>query len=156
MNYFTYDEITKRLVRAKTAIEVERGIKFNPTSSDYAKIGAYPRGTDEVPTPPEGKVAVNDGFELKDGKWVSKYRFDDVPPTRPRSFSKRKLYNAFKSRGLWDSVVSYMESAGVWEDWEYSTTLDEDDELMTAAIEALSAQIGAATMEAILSEGDAE
>lgn len=36
-------------------------------------------GTYEAPTPPEGKIAVVDGFELQNNEWVAHYRFDDAP-----------------------------------------------------------------------------
>ena len=64
------------------------------------------------------------------------------PPPPPRSLSKRKLYRALGAAGIWEGAKSYMESAGCWEDWQYATTLDEDDPLIVAAVAALKAQLG--------------
>ena len=80
------------------------------------------------------------------------------PPPPPRSLSKRKLYRALGAAGIWEGAKSYMESAGCWEDWQYATTLDEDDPLIVAAVAALKAQLGLTDeqVEAILSASVAE
>lgn len=64
------------------------------------------------------------------------------PPPPPVDYSKRKLYRVFLERGVWPQVKAWMEAQGVWEDWEYATTLASDDELMVAAIPALMALLG--------------
>ena len=64
------------------------------------------------------------------------------PPPPPRSLSKRKLYRALGAAGIWEGAKSYMESAGCWEDWQYATTLDEDDPLIVAAVAALKQSLG--------------
>lgn len=80
------------------------------------------------------------------------------PPPPPRSLSKRKLYRALGAAGIWDGAKSYMDSAGCWEDWQYATTLDEDDPLIVAAVAALKAQLGLTDeqVEAILAASVAE
>ena len=80
------------------------------------------------------------------------------PPPPPRSLSKRKLYRALGAAGIWEGAKSYMESAGCWEDWQYATTLDEDDPLIVAAVAALKAQLGLTDeqVEAILAASVAE
>ena len=57
-------------------------------------------------------------------------------------FSKRKLYRALSAAEVWAPAKAYMEQAGCWEDWEYATTLDEDDPLLVAAVNALKTQLG--------------
>ncbi len=80
------------------------------------------------------------------------------PPPPPRSLSKRKLYRALGAAGIWEGAKSYMESAGVWEDWQYATTLDEDDPLIVSAVAVLEAQLGLTDeqVEAILAASVAE
>ncbi|MBQ1242510.1 MAG: hypothetical protein IIX99_04840 [Oscillospiraceae bacterium] len=80
------------------------------------------------------------------------------PPPPPRSLSKRKLYRALGAAGIWEGAKSYMESAGCWEDWQYATTLDEDDPLIVAAVAALKQSLGLTDeqVEAILAASVAE
>ena len=80
------------------------------------------------------------------------------PPPPPRSLSKRKLYRALGAAGIWEGAKSYMESAGCWEDWQYATTLDEDDPLIVAAVAALKQSLGLTdeAVEAILAASVAE
>lgn len=80
------------------------------------------------------------------------------PPPPPRSLSKRKLYRALGAVGIWKGAKSYMESAGCWEDWQYATTLDEDDPLIVAAVAALKQSLGLTDeqVEAILAASVAE
>lgn len=80
------------------------------------------------------------------------------PPPPPRSFSKRKLYRAFTEAGVWPQIKAYMEQAGIWEDWEYATTLDEDDPLIAAAVPAIQSALAwtAEQMEAVLAASVAE
>lgn len=70
---------------------------------------------------------------------------DDPPPPEPgfRELSRVKLYRAFKSMGIWEQVKAWMQSQeGVWEEWEYSTTLEENNELVKDAKEALKTVFG--------------
>ena len=80
------------------------------------------------------------------------------PPPPPRSLSKRKLYRALGAAGIWEGAKSYMEGAGVWEDWQFATTLDEDDPLIVSAVAALKQSLGLTDeqVETILSASVAE
>jgi hypothetical protein len=52
----------------------------NPIAEQCAKIGAFPR-SDESFAPPacdEGFHAVPDGYDLKDGKWVRKWKVEPI------------------------------------------------------------------------------
>ena len=77
--YYTYDRGAKRLSPAPRAIKTDTAFIVNPTAAQYAATGAYPLGEPLPPEPPEGKVAVPDGYELADGKWRQVYRYDDTP-----------------------------------------------------------------------------
>jgi hypothetical protein len=83
----------------------------------------------------EARYAVADGHIVQ--SWVEV----EDPPAPPRVFSKRKLYRALAAAEVWAPAKAYMEQAGCWEDWEYATTLDEDDPLLVSAIGALKTQL---------------
>jgi len=70
---------------------------------------------------------------------------DQPPGPEPgfRELSRVKLYRKFKSMGIWEQVKAWMQSQeGVWEEWEYSTTLDEDNDLVKGAKDALKTSFG--------------
>ena len=81
-------------------------------------------------------------YSVDGGVIVVSYESVPDPSPPPRSLSKRKLYRALLSAGLWGQVESYMKSNGVWEDWEFATTLDEDDPLIVSAVSALESSLG--------------
>ena len=81
------------------------------------------------------------------------------PPDPPRSLSKVKLMRALKERQLWAAVKAFIQSSEVFADeWELSTTLDEDHELVKNAVGALQSQLGIPeqTIKEILAESVAE
>lgn len=92
-----------------------------------------------------------------DGIYVDWTEVENPPPP-PRVFSKRKLYRALSAAEVWTAAKAYMEGAGCWEDWEYATTLDEDDPLLVASVAALKTQLGLTDeqVEAILAASVAE
>lgn len=96
-----------------------------PRGGGYHFEARYAYDNDEAPT-----RVVRSWAEVQD------------PPPPPRSLSKRKLYRALGAAGIWEGAKSYMESAGCWEDWQYATTLDEDDPLIVAAVAALKQSLG--------------
>ena len=58
--------------------------------------------------------------------------------SKGNDLSRVKLYRRFSSMGIWDQVKAWMQSQpGVWEEWEYSTTLERDNQLVKNAILAL-------------------
>ena len=79
--YYTYSETTKRLSRADDPATIDGRRVTHPSAAMCAKIGAYPLADPmpPAPTPPEGKVAVFDGYEIHYGHWVQKWRYDDIP-----------------------------------------------------------------------------
>jgi hypothetical protein len=62
---------------------------------------------------------------------------------RPKDLSRVKLYRKFKAMGIWDQVKAWMQSQdGVWEEWEYSTTLEKENQLVKSAIVVLKSEFG--------------
>lgn len=65
------------------------------------------------------------------------------PPDPPRSLSKVKLMRALKERQLWAAVKAFIQSSeSLADEWELSTTLDEDHELVKNAVGALQSRLG--------------
>ena len=76
---YTYSPTTKRLTRADDPATIDGQMIVHPSAAQYARLGAYPLRTVPPPTPPEGKVAVPDGYELVDSAWQQAWRFEDAP-----------------------------------------------------------------------------
>ena len=68
------------LKKVGSVIKTSRGWVSNPTTEDYAAIGAYPRNDASLITPKvdEGFKAVADGYELIDGKWNRKWKTEPI------------------------------------------------------------------------------
>jgi len=81
--YYTYDSTTKRLTPAPKYATIDGAAVINPTREQYAQMTppAYPLADPmpPAPTPPEGKIAVPDGYALEGGEWVQQWRLDDAP-----------------------------------------------------------------------------
>lgn len=113
---YTYDSTTKRLTPAPKYATIDGAAVINPTREQYARMDppAYPLGASTTPEPPEGKIAVPDGYTLTDtpdGKeWRRAWRYEDAPPPPPRTFSKLKLYAALAQAGLWDPLVAWLNT----------------------------------------------
>jgi len=120
-------------------------------------LGFKPLWIPVKPEPQEGYHIEARYSDEDDGIHTTWVEVADPPPP-PRTFSKRKLYRALSTADVWTAAKAYMESAGVWEDWEYATTLDEDDPLLVAAVAALKTQLGLTDeqVEAILAASVAE
>ncbi len=79
--YYTYNPTTKSLTVAPRVIVEDGRTLILGTAADYARyLGAYPLApAAPAPEPPEGRVAVPDGYALQDGAWVRSYRYEDAP-----------------------------------------------------------------------------
>lgn len=115
--------------------------------ADYlATLGYYPLDESAPePTPPDGYHAEPRYAYHHDEtptRIVRSWALVADPPPPPVDYSKRKLYRVFLARGVWPQVKAWMESQGVWEDWEYATTLASDDPLMATAIPAIQQLMG--------------
>jgi hypothetical protein len=128
------------------------GIVRTYSNAGFKVHGGYPEGDYNVVYDPE-----DSGRE---------YTETDIPvdaPTPPepgfRELSRVKLYRKFRSMGIWEQVKAWMQSQdGVWEEWEYSTTLDENNELVMGAKAALKSDFGLTDdqIETIVSESTAD
>lgn len=85
--YYTYDSTTKRLSVAPKYATIDGAAVINPPREQCARMTppAYPLADPmpPAPAPPEGKIAVPDGYEpadTPDGKeWRQKWRYEDTP-----------------------------------------------------------------------------
>lgn len=123
-----------------------------------ATLGYYPLRETPAPAPAEG-CHVEPRYALAGGEIVQSWAQVENPPPPPRSFSKVRLMRALKARDLWAPVKGFIMSSETFADeWELSTTLDEDHELVKNAVGALRTQleIPVQTIEEILAESVAE
>lgn len=76
--YYTLEN--GNLKKVGNVIRTAKGYVTNPTAEDCAAIGAYPRSEASFapPTVDEGYHALADGYDLKDGKWVRKWRVEAI------------------------------------------------------------------------------
>ena len=76
----TYYTLENNILRkCGSVIHSAKGYITNPTAEDYAAIGAYPREeTSVMPAVDEEHRAVPDGYDLKGGKWVRKWRVEPI------------------------------------------------------------------------------
>ena len=110
--YYTYDSATKRLTAAPKCVRYNGHLYGNPKAEHYALIGAYPRGTSAAPTPPEGKIAVPDGYALVANEWIQQWRFDDAPPPPPKVYSTSDLIYALMARGVYERCREWIAEQG--------------------------------------------
>ena len=114
--------------------------------ADYLATQGYcPLQETPAPTPREG-YHMEPRYAYDDAEHpaavVQSWEEVQDPPPPPVDYSKRALYRALTTRGVWATVKAWMESQGVWEDWEYATTLASDDPLMATAIPAIQSLLG--------------
>jgi len=141
--YYTYSPTTRTLAPAPKAVRTANGIVCNPTAAQYAAIGAYPLAADTPPTPPEGKVAIPDGYELADSAWHRVYRYEDAPPPPPRTFSKYRLVRALQADNVWDEVKAWLQSQeGAWDLYLAAEDISEDEPLLAQGIAAVKQLLG--------------
>ena len=141
--YYTYNPTTRTFAPAPKAVRTAQGIVCNPTAAQYAAIGAYPLATDTPPTPPEGKVAIADGYELRDSTWHRTYRYEDAPPPPPRTFSKYRLVRALQAENVWDEVKTWLQSKeGAWDLYLAAEDISEDEPLLAQGIAAVKQLLG--------------
>lgn len=136
--YYTYNPTTRTLVPAPRAVRTAQGIVCNPTAEQYSAIGAYPLAADPTPTPPEGKVAIPDGYELRDSAWHRVYRYEDAPPPPPRTFSKYRLVFALQTAGVWPQIKEWLQSQdGAYDLYLAAEDISEDEPLLAQGIAAV-------------------
>ncbi|MBQ1429499.1 MAG: hypothetical protein IIZ06_07505 [Kiritimatiellae bacterium] len=140
--YYTYDSTTKRLTRAPDPAIIDGRMIVHPTAAMYASINAYPLGDTTPPTPPEGKIVVQDGYELDFGEWRPHWVFDDAPPPPPRVFSKLKIVAALTTAGVWAQAKEYIETAGLYDLYLAAQDFAEDNPYFAQGRAALQTALG--------------
>ena len=79
--YYTYNEDTKQLTPVKRVLVRDGKTMILGNPADFAKyLNAYPRdeASFTLPQVDAEHRAVPDGYELKDGKWVRKWRIEPI------------------------------------------------------------------------------
>ena len=139
--YYTYNPTTRTLFPAPKAVRTAQGIVCNPTAEQYAAIGAYPLAADTPP--PEGKVAILVGYELRDSAWHRVYRYEDAPPPPPRTFSKYRLVAALMQADVWPQVKEWIESVpGAYDLYLAAEDISGDEPLLAQGIAAVKQLLG--------------
>ena len=140
-----YTLTDNRLTPAPTFVTID-GVPYSqPTQATLrrAKIEAYPLAADTPPTPPEGKVAIPDGYELRDSAWHRVYRYEDAPPPPPRTFSKYRLVCALQTAGVWPQIKEWLLSQdGAYDLYLAAEDISEDEPLLAQGIAAVKELLG--------------
>lgn len=153
MRLYTYNPTTKSLTAAPRTVRVDSVTYANPTQDTLRRAGidAYPLAADTPPTPPEGKVAIADGYELTDGAWHRVYRYEDAPPPLPKEYDVYRLILALKSLDVTLEgqtmkaivpAVEWIKSQGLYEEFLTIRTIRADDTDLMAAISTLASVLG--------------
>lgn len=144
IDYYTYDSETKRLERAKRLLMRDGQAIILGDPADFARyLGAYPAAAESDPVPPEGKIAVADGWELSDDEWHRVFRYEDAPAPVPRAFSKYKIVRALQSEGVWEQVKAWIESTpGAYDLFLAAEDISEDEPLLADGIAAVKQLLG--------------
>lgn len=144
MTYYTLEN--GNLKKAGSVIRTSKGYVTNPTAEDYASIGAYPRSEESFAPPKcdEEYHAVPDGYDLKDGKWVKKWRIEELPPPPPRTFSKFKVVRLLTEMGIWLKVRDYIVAKGLYDLFLAAQDFKEDDQFFVEGLTALKGELGLA------------
>lgn len=110
---------------------------------------------DEIPE----KHHLEERFRLNnDFSEIIRYYIVVEDEKRNLSLSRRKIMNEMKEREIWTQVKEFLVAMNLWEDFEMSTTLDEQEPLMQNAIGALKSafHLSDETIEEILVNSAAE
>jgi hypothetical protein len=140
-----YTLTDNRLTPAPTSVRVDGVTYANPTQATLRRAGiyAYPLTSESAPTPPEGKVAVATGWEVRDGEIHRTYRYDDAPPPPPAVYSKYKLVRALQTEGVWLQVKEWLQSQdGAWDLYLAAEDISGDEPLLAAGIAAVKELLG--------------
>lgn len=112
--YYTLNSAANDLAPLELPVMIGGKQRLHPSPEQAAALGAYPRADDDVPpTPPDGKIAVPDSWEVSDGKWVRTWRYEDAPPPPPRRWSRLSLKTALAQAGMLAAARSYLAAVEV-------------------------------------------
>lgn len=143
MKLYTYEN--NRLTPAPTFVTVDGVTYANPTQATLRRAGiyAYPKKVGLVLETPQGKIAVQDGYELLVGAWVPRYRYEDAPPPPPVVYSKYKLVRALQTEGVWLQVKEWLQSQdGAWDLYLAAEDISADEPLLADGIAAVKQLLG--------------
>ena len=157
--YYFYNKETKRLTPAPKVATIDGALVVNPTAEQYAAMGgddpekgAYPLAPANPPTPPEGKIALVDGYELSDGEWAATYRYEDAPPPPPRCWTRHALMKACGDK--WETVKAALVEANLYDAFLTANEILEDDPDFVKGIAWAKATYGEETVEEILAAAE--
>lgn len=140
--FYTYNEQTKRLIEASRIVPELSIVLGDP--DDFAKYkNAYVIAeNDDPPNAPEGKIVVQDGWELINKEWHKKWKYEDEPSPPPRIFSKLKVVAALMNAGVWPQVKAYIEQAGLYDLYLAAQEFADDNEYFTQGKAQLQTALG--------------
>lgn len=126
--YYTLNAETRDLAPLALPVAVDGRPVLHPSPAQAAQFDAYPRNDDApAPTPPEGKIAVPDSWEVSDGKWVRTWRYEDAPPPPPRRWSRLSIKTALAQAEMLAAARAYLSAVEIatgYTAWEALTDCD--------------------------------
>lgn len=141
--YYTYDKDTKQLSVAKRMYQKDGKTMIIGNADDFAKyLSAYSLNPLPAPIPPEGKIAIQDGYVLSCNQWTPNWTIADKPLPSLEEYDaamEEHLVNERSERGyttrepdsyLTSSVPRWKQDA---EDW-----VAHRDEVMEYALEVMN------------------
>ena len=126
--YYTLDSTTNDLAPLALPVVIDGKQRLHPTPAQAAQFAAYPRNDNAPsPTPPEGKVAIPDSWEVQDGEWVRTWRYEDAPPPPPRRWSRLSIKTALAQAEMLAAARAYLSAVEIatgYTAWEALTDCD--------------------------------
>lgn len=118
--YYTLNTATAPATLSPLAlpVAVDGRLVLHPTPAQAARYDAYPRNDKALaPTPPEGKIAIPDSWEVRAGEWCRTYRYDDAPPTPPRRWSRLSIKGALADAHLLPAARAFLAAYEIKPDY---------------------------------------
>ena len=126
--YYTLNTETRDLAPLELPVVIDGHQRLHPSPAQAAAYNAYPRNDDApAPTPPEGKVAVPDSWDVRDGEWVRTWRYVDAPPPPPRRWSRLSIKTALAQAEMLAAARAYLSAVEIatgYTAWEALTDCD--------------------------------
>ena len=128
IKYYTLNSTTRDLTPLALPIAVDGRPLLHPSPAQAAQFAAYPINSSvNPPTPPEGKVAVPDSWEVRGGEWVRTWRYEDAPPPPPRRWSRLSIKTALAQAEMLAAARAYLSAVEIatgYTAWEALTDCD--------------------------------
>lgn len=128
--YYTLNSTTHDLERLVPPITIggRQLLHLTPAQAAALDPPAYSRNDNApAPTPPEGKIAVPDSWEVVDGEWVRTWRWEDAPPPPPRRWSRLSIKTALAQAEMLAAARAYLSAVEIatgYTAWEALTDCD--------------------------------